>query len=228
MKDIVIVPVFHRTDYTRACLESLLGARGIEEKSVWIPQDHQIGCPDLDPVYSVVSDMIWYFKDAKSWRGAPHREKGFLNNTHNALRQAYECGAERVYFVEDDVIVAPDFFEWSEAVHRDGNWVCSSAWRNPRGQDKPFDIEAYYEVTFPTTVSIGTCFSRAGLELALRTHDWNPQNRMLTEKWRCVMPYVPRCYHAGKKSNSGICPSYAVDGVPNPLPDYGGTKVVLR
>lgn len=203
----------------------------MEDKWLWVVQDNKLDCPDLEPAYEAAHEVIPRFKEARFWRVQLHSGVGYLNNTHTAFRMALQFGAERIYYVEDDVVVTPDFFEWHEAVQADGDWMCSSAWRRPEGQKKSFDVEAYYQVQFPTTISIGTCFKWKKLEIALRTHDWNPQDRMLNEGWKCVMPYVPRCYHIGSKSNhpgGKECPPEAVDALPDLIPDYKIEKVVLR
>lgn len=230
MTDLVILPIYHRTDYISACLEALNCARGIESKNLWIIQDDHLGCPDLEPAWQIAW-TAWRSCKTNMWRREKHDEIGYLNNTHDALIQAYESGAERIYYLEDDVVVSRDFFDWHEAVQADGDWMCSSAWRRSSGQNKPLDIAAYYQVEFPTTISIGTCFKRDKLAIALQTHDWNPQDRMKNEGWKCVMPYVQRCYHIGRKSNhpgGNDCPPEAVDVVPDLIPDYGKVKVTLQ
>jgi hypothetical protein len=229
--DIVVVPVYHRVDYVASCLQSLLNARGMENKKLYVSVDNHIHGPDPSCVRSLVLGMINNFKFWE-WRIIElHDESGFLNNTHYALQRSYDDGAEKIYYIEDDVVVTPDFFEWHDAVQADGDWMCSSAWRPPEGRFGPLDEEAYYRVQFPTTISIGTCFKRDKLKVALQTHDWNPQDRMLNENWQCVMPYVQRCFHIGRISNhpgGKDCPPEAVDALPNPIPDYHTTKVVLR
>jgi len=231
MRDIVIVPVYHRVDYTALCLHSLLNARGMMDKTLYVPMDNHIDGPDSSRVRSLVRGMINNFRLRYWWIVNEHRDSGYLNCTNQALRLAYDAGAEKIYYIEDDVVVAPDFFEWHDAVQADGDWMCSSAWRRPEGQDKLHDPAVYYQVKFPTTISIGTCFKRDKLKIALQTHDWNPQDRMLNENWRCVMPYAQRCFHIGRISNhpgGKECPPEAVDVLPNPIPDYGVQKVVLR
>jgi hypothetical protein len=230
VKDVVVIPVYHRTNYLLQTLNALLNARGIEDKKVWFYQDNHIGCPDLKPVQDTVLEIIHRFKDPEFWIQEPHDGVGYLYNTHMALKRAYESGAEKIYYLEDDVVVTPDFFEWHDAVQADGDWMCSSAWRPPSGTNEVQDIEWYYRVSFPTTISIGTCFKRDKLGLALKTLDWNPQDRMLNENWKCVMPWIQRCYHIGAKSchpGPNDCPPEAVDVVPDPIPDYTIRGIVL-
>ena len=232
VKDVVIIPVFHRIDYIEQCFNSLLNARGIDGKRVWVFQDNRRGAPDIKPVQKLVLDLVPKFPNSRFWLLDPHDEVGFLNNTHYALSRAWDSGAEKIYYIEDDVVVTRDFFEWHDAVQADGDWMCSSAWRPPAGAMTPQHAEEYYfKVQFPTTISIGTCFKRDKLKIALQTHDWNPQDRMLAENWQCVMPYVQRCFHVGSKSchpGSNGCLPEAVDVVSDPIPDYRTQKVVLR
>ena len=227
--DVVIVPVYHRVNYTALCLQSLFNARGMQDKLLYVPIDNHIGGPSTKPMQDLVEQIN--FENCVQWLIEPHREAGYLRCTNDAFRLALDDGAEKIYYIEDDVVVTPDFFEWHDAVQADGDWMCSSAWRRPNGQDKPHDPEAYYQVKFPTTISIGTCFKRDKLKIALETHDWNPQDRMLNEGWKCVRPYTQRCYHIGRISNhpgGKECPPEAVDALPEQLPDYHVDKVVLR
>ena len=229
--DIVVVPVYHRVNYTALCLQSLLNARGMKDKMLYVPIDNHIDGPDNSFSIKLVQGLIHSFSNWGWWLLDPHTDIGYLRCTNEAFQRALETDAEKIYYVEDDVVVTPDFFEWHDAVQADGDWMCSSAWRPPEGQSRLSDPESYYQVTFPTTISIGTCFKRDKLKIALQTHDWNPQDRMLNEGWKCVMPYTQRCYHIGRISNhpgGKECPPEAVDALPDPLSDYGAQKVVFR
>jgi hypothetical protein len=175
-----------------------------------------------------VHKMLPRFSNLRFVLRDAHDGVGYIRNSHDALQEAYDAGAEKIYYIEDDVVVTRDFFDWHEAVQADGDWMCSTAWRHPENKNqKPHDPEVYFEMPIErggSTISIGTCFKRDKLKIALRTLDWWPIERMIEEKWRCVMPYVKRCYHVGGLAT----PTSAVDILPDPIPDYGCRKVVLR
>ena len=62
---------------------------------------------------------------------------------------------------------------------------------------------------------------------------WVHPARMVEENWKIVMPYVQRIYHAGTRSshllqveeNFGAAVDYPM---PDPIPDYGRQKAVLK
>lgn len=92
-----------------------------------------------------------------------HDYYGNSYNTMEAFRWAYNYGAERVFYVEDDVMVHWDFFKWHREMHEefsDMNLFCSMAWvfnhYAPITEDPMFQ---------PWYYSVGTCFSRKKLKL---------------------------------------------------------------
>ena len=59
---------------------------------------------------------------------------------------------------------------------------------------------------------------------------WPSQEQMVGRK--VVMPYVQRCYHIGGFSSHegsvGENTGPSIDVLPNPIPDYGRQKMVLK
>ena len=117
MRDVVIVPCYERPEYSRVCLEYLSRARGIENKEVWLCQDQHMGnveaMPEMQPVAHF--GRLAFPRFDYQWILA-HNTYGNSKNLLDALKRAYDAGAERIFLVEDDIMVAPDFFEWHEAV----------------------------------------------------------------------------------------------------------------
>ena len=222
---------WRRADYLRLCFNSLLNARGIQDKDVWVFQNNRqdIGI-DLSDVHSVIREFSELFSNFKCF-DAP-QPNGMLAH-YNAWETVYESGAPRAYFILDDVVVTPDFFEWHESVQSDQDWFGSTAWRPGNGNDKPFDVTAYYQVSFPNEISIGFCAKRTSIKVLLQSPpDWYPVRRMVDENWKIAMPYVPRAYHIGSYSSQldsvGANTGNAIDILPNPIPDYGRQTVVLK
>lgn len=224
MKDVVLVLSWRRADYLQQCLNSLMNARGIENKIVWIVQNNrQDEGIDLTLVHKVIAEskQLVLNLDVRDGRLAHYA----------AWELADVMNVPFAYFILDDVVVTPDFFEWHETVQADGEWFGSTAWRPDGGQTKPFDVEAYYQLPFPNEISIGFCAKRESIKTLLQTPpDWYPLEQV--KKWKIAVPFVQRAYHIGAYSsqlwatepNTGS----AIDPVPNPIPDYGRQKAVFK
>jgi hypothetical protein len=226
MREIVIISAWHRTRYLQQCFDALANARGIEDREVWVFQNFREDA-DVLPAYSLIRKKICRFSNFMLY-GYSHPD--WARAHRSAWQEVYSSGAPRAYFFSDDVICTPDFFEWHDAVQADGDWLGSTAWRHPTGNTKPADPAAYYQIEFPNEISMGLCVGREGMRRL--TAGWPSQEQMISEKWKIVMPYVPRCYHIGGFSSNldsvGENTGPAVDVLPNPIPDYGRQKVVLR
>lgn len=232
MRDIVILSTWYRARYLQSCFNALCNVRGIQDKELWIFQNQR---PDADwwAVYQIIEENLERFSHqqffTQDFRDGTEEEQnwGWMHAHKESWQKAYESGAERVYFFSDDVICTPDFFEWHDAVQNAGDWFGSSAWRHPKGQTKPFDPEAYYKVTYPTEISMGLCVKRESIPaLVAAKPDWSKVEELI------VMPYVQRCYHIGGYSShlksAGENMGAAIDRLPDPIPDYGPQKAVLK
>lgn len=233
MRDVVILSAWYRTLYLQTCFDALCNARGIDNKIVWVFQNiRKDPNVDLNPASKIIAENSFrfpYFKITHHNFIEVDNILGWMQSHRMAWETAYESGAPKVYFFSDDVICTPDFFEWHESIHADGDWFGSTAWRHPQGQTKLFDLEAYYQVSFPNEISMGLCVKHESIPQLLTSYpDWStPQNH-----WKIAAPYVQRCYHIGGYSShlasigENIGP--AIDKLPDPIPDYGRQKVVLK
>ena len=235
--DAVIVSSWRRADYLSQCLQALHNARGIQDKLVWIFQNDRsdVGI-DLAPVHSVIDAAKNLFENFKITRqnfgDGQEGYPGWVWTQADAFRQVYDSNASRMYFVSDDDVCTPDYFEWHDAVQADGDWFATCAWRNVMGQTKPFDLEAYYQISYPEEIGRGLGVSHKNLCIMLQTSPiWNHPVRMVAENWKIVMPYVQRIYNAGYRSSDLHSPDEnhgpSTDMLPNPIPDYKWNKVRL-
>ena len=227
-KDVVIVSSWRRANYLQICLDALLHARGIQDKQVWIFQnDREDPEIDLKPVHEVIANMRGRFSHYQVF--SQSFPSAVLSHC-DAWQRAYASNAQKAYFIVDDAIVAPDFFEWHEAVQADGDWFGSTAWRPDGGNTKPFDIDAYYRLPFPNEIAVGLCLKRDSIGIALEsTPDWYPLDRV--KNWKIAVPFVQRVYHVGEYSShlgAGRNTGSAIDALPNPIPDYGTQKVIFK
>jgi hypothetical protein len=234
--DVVLVSSWRRADYLKIVFDALLKARGIEEKQVWVFQNNRYDRGiDLEPVHRVLkyySKLFPSFQVTNQtfWdRNVP----GWWYSQKAALESVHKANADRMFFFSDDTVCTPDFFEWHDAVNKDQSWFGSTAWRPASGNTKPFDLEAYYVMSFPNEISQGLCLKHEQLGWMLECGTgWPSQDYMIEKQWKIVMPYVPRCYHIGGFSSHlesvGENTGPSVDKLPNPIPDYGPQKATLQ
>lgn len=162
--DLVIVPTYHRPEYLELCLEAIRVAKGERNLNVWVCHDRKNRVEDLSDTELVVRANRMYGLPIELITREPHCTVGNLNNFLSAYAAAYNSRARYVYCIEDDVLPAPDFFYWHEAVQARADYFCSVAWhciRNPR-TEKSADPHAIIESTCDYS-SIGVCWKREKL-----------------------------------------------------------------
>ena len=225
MIDIVLISSWRRADYLTKCFDALLNAQGIKEKQVWVFQNRREDAGiDLNPVLDCITR---YANEFENFRVMSHKSDSWMASHKYAWERVYAAKPRYAYFFSDDVICTPDFFAWHEAVQSTGDWFGSSAWRHPQGNTKPYDLAAFYQVSYPTEISMGLCVKYKSIpKLLAAAPDWSKVEENI------VMPYVQRCYHIGGFSSHlesvGENTGPAVDVLPNPIPDYGRQNVVLK
>lgn len=234
MMETVIVSSWRRADYLRQTLRALSNARGIGDRLVRVFQNDRVDPGiDLKPVHDLLNEASSWFPnfDVTSTNYPDGEYLGWVWGQYDAWKTVYDSGASRAYFFSDDNICTPDYFEWHDAVQADGDWFAVSAWRSV---PKPFDLEAYYQVSYPCEIGHGLSIKWRNLGIMLQSAPiWCHPERMIKENWKIVMPYVQRIYHAGTRSshllqqeeNFGPAVDYPM---PNPIPDYGRQKAVLK
>ena len=225
MMDVVIVPCYERPEYTFLCLVYLSRARGITDKEVWLCQDQHKDGPIVVPFMTeVLAQAEEYIPHIKYRLHETHNTYGNSKNLIDSLKDAFDTGAERVFLVEDDIIVAPDIFEWHEAVLDEvGVFVSCATGLNksahfqingPQAMDEGYhDPSAYLKVCGPYS-SHAAAFKREKLGFLLgyiegqSSVPWAPgheqdlvtQKYLRTTKWESAWPYAPRAYNVGWRS----------------------------
>ena len=225
MRDVVIVPCYERPEYTCLGLQYLSRARGIRDKEVWLCQDNHENGLIVDPnnapkdFAEVALYLGMTFGSRAVYRSiAPHSTYGNSKNLVDGLKAAYDSGAERIFLVEDDIIVAPDIFEWHEAVleEKDVFVSCATALNKsahfqvngPNAMD-PSDDSAAYKTVQGAYSSHAVAFKRKNLDRLLSYvtsfSKWESgfEQDMLTQRFMRIVhkasawPYVPRAYNVG-------------------------------
>jgi len=153
MREVVITPTYHREELLYCCLKRLRGYdddipihvfpdRGSYHRGLLV---HSI-CNEFEAVPHLVPDNDWY---------------GDTSNVMNAYLWAYNAGYERVFYVEDDVMVHSDFFSWHREQQKDfPDLFASMAWIFNR--EAPISDCLLFQ---PWIYSIGLCFSQSKLAL---------------------------------------------------------------
>lgn len=161
--NVCLIPAYRRPEFLWHCLENIKLADGADSLHYIFRFDHGFD-PDNE---KVVKDFPFSHEIAVT-RRTPYQ----LSKQSYSLLSGYEIAASKtdrlVFMVEEDVMVARDFFRWHIAAHE--AWptaFCSIAVANPNRTmvDTVDDPGAYY-VSTGDYCSLGVCFTRD----ALRTH----------------------------------------------------------
>jgi len=226
MNDLVIIPTFDRPEFLWACLENLYrNVRGaLTNKLYWITEDIHADKPkDFTTQWenmATLREAVRMFGSSFRYLATqPHTTYGNSYNVLSALAEAAISEVNKVYLIEDDVLVTPDFFEWHEGVHRTFSPWASCAGRlnrslnfhmnGPEAIDENIkDLNACHE-SKTAYISWATCFSRIAIENIAGTansfeyfrpgyeQDIMIQDHIRRHKLTTVWPYVPRAYHMG-------------------------------
>ena len=168
MHDVVLIPTFRRPEYLTLCLEHIVAAMPQADgwKQVIVTHDQHGMYPDsVEPTRRVVQSFQEKMQIEFSVR-LPHNHYGNSFNCLELYKQGLACtGARYIYLIEDDVLIAPDFFAWHEAVQERGDYFATVGWncfRNPAFQ-RSNDPNAYIE-TNKDYASIGVCWRPENLK----------------------------------------------------------------
>lgn len=221
MKETVVVTAWNRPDFFRAALTCLARADdGSAEYLLALDRGHT----------REVKAVATWFSSAmgRTVIHCPtHPYKGNSYNTLHALKTAAATRAERVYLVEDDILVGSDFFTFHRAAHAlVPGALAVSACRNQFFAEKddpaPDEERVYRHASYQ---SLGVSFDPAVLKLldthmnrryfsdpiaycrtafpSSKIHPANAEQDGLihrigeAEGLETVYPCAPRAYHAG-------------------------------
>lgn len=120
MQDIVIVPTYDRPEMLWHCLQYIAKCPDANKLVIWVAVDHHADQPP-PPKQDIeqVTAQFPHLAVLTQWRKS-HRYHGNSYNLLTAYKDAYEVEAERVFLVEDDVFVRPEFFAWHRMKHQEG------------------------------------------------------------------------------------------------------------
>lgn len=129
MPSVVVVPCWRRPELLAATLTRLRLARGVKEHAFLFALDREHDETNLEVIRALFPKDKIYYRLARR----QHSYQGAGYNILESLRDALTMKPELVYLVEDDTLVAEDFFEYHEAAHAiDEDAFAVSAGRNER------------------------------------------------------------------------------------------------
>lgn len=150
--DVVVMPTLKRPEMLALALEAI--DRTGSQPDIRIFLDHS----DEARVEEVEYVRDQYAPDAMIFHAKPHvNVPSGMWNILNALKQGYETGAERVFLIEEDVVVKPDFFNWHRAIQNHNPNILASCGRRMK------HLPDYNHYTNP-----GSCFSSSALSLVVK------------------------------------------------------------
>ena len=153
--DVVLIPAYRRPELLFHCLKNIQAAHGADEHHYIFRFDHghtvelheAIKLAGFDFPHEITVTPKCPYQIAK---------QSFSLLTGYALAASHTQG--KVYMIEEDVMVATDFFRWHQEVHEQRPDVfCSIAVKNPNRQVPEGAREEYY-LTTDDYCSLGVCF----------------------------------------------------------------------
>jgi len=168
-RDVVLVPCWRRPEMLWHCLDNLCRADGIEQLHVIFRADSGHDPDNLAVIHSF-AHLLGSF-EVQSAPVCPYQRTRLSANI--LLGYLYAAAAARrwVFLVEEDIMVARDFFRWHQSVHaRRANLFCSIGVRNHNRPALPPADPAGYYLSHADYCSWGVCFDRSVLLQRLPEH----------------------------------------------------------
>jgi hypothetical protein len=167
--DVVLLPCWRRPEFLWHCLDNLTRAQGIAELQVIFRPDTGYS-PDNLEVIGTFSDRLPNY-EIQYPPSCPYRRTKQSANVLLGYLQAAAVAKRFVFMIEEDVMVARDFFRWHRAVHGAASELfCSIGARNPnRALTLPDEADGYY-LSRGDYCSNGVCFDKRVLHGLIAPH----------------------------------------------------------
>jgi len=167
--DWVMVPCWRRPEFLWHCLDNLTRAEGIEDMAILFRLDTGYSPENIEVIRSY-SNRLPHFEIDYSLP-CPYRRTKQSANVLLGYLQAAKRARRFVHLVEEDIMVARDYFRWHRAVHdAAGSLFCSIAVRNPnRAVTGSSEVGDYY-LSNADYSSHGVCFDKSVLKELIAPH----------------------------------------------------------
>jgi hypothetical protein len=168
-RDIVVVPCWRRPEFLWHCLDNLTRADGIDSVHVLFRPDTGFSPDNLEVIQSFADRLASF--EVQVADPCPFRRTKPSANFLLGLLHAAATTKQLVFLVEEDIMVARDYFRWHRAVQAAaGPLFCSIPVKNPnRTLRLPAESDAYY-LSSGDSCSNGMCFASPVLRRLIAPH----------------------------------------------------------
>jgi hypothetical protein len=158
-RDVVVLPCWRRPEFLWHCLDNIAQAEGATDLIIMLRPDTGHSADNLEVVRSF-ADRLPNIVVSYPAPSAFRRTKQSANVLLGYLEAAAQA-RQFVFLIEEDVMVARDYFRWHREVHAAAtNLFCSIASKNTnRKLTVPQDVTGYY-LSAGDYCSIGVCFDK--------------------------------------------------------------------
>src|ERR1039458_3247253 len=143
-KDIVVLPCWRRPEFLWHCLDNMTRAEGVDSVHVLFRPDSGFSPDNLEVIESF-ADRLSSF-EVQTADPCPFRRTKPSANLLLGCLHAAAAAKRYVFLVEEDIMVARDFFAWHRSVHAAaGPLFCSIPVKNRnRLLTLPDEVDGYY------------------------------------------------------------------------------------
>lgn len=154
---VVMIPCWRRPEFLWHCLHNLLQAQGAEQLHYIFRPDSGASPENFEVIQAFAARMPSF--EVQTPSPCPYRRTKQSANLLLGYLAAAQMSQRLVYMVEEDVIVARDFFRWHTQVHQQhDDLFCSIAVKNIHREKTPEPEANAYYLTRDDYCSLGVCF----------------------------------------------------------------------
>lgn len=145
----------------------------MNSKEIWVVEDHKPTDDAFPDTMKETIEVISFWSKVFGKRLIPKIRpvNTFLGNSYNVLSAyaaAYKTDAKYVYLIEDDILVAQDFFKWHELFQRNYIPFCTIAGACDLVPPPPYSLSSSdtSAIYFVSSIyrSLGVCWPRENLK----------------------------------------------------------------
>jgi hypothetical protein len=168
-RDVIVLPCWRRAEFLWHCLDNLTRVQGLDELEILFRPDTGYSADNLEVIREFADRLPHFTIDFPP--PCPFRRTKQSANLLLGYLKAAAVARRFVFLIEDDLMIARDYFRWHRAVHEAaGRLFCSIASSNPnRAVAVPAEPEGFY-LTSGDYCSIGVCFDQQALRQWVAPH----------------------------------------------------------
>jgi hypothetical protein len=210
MREVVLVPTYLRPEMLYCCLRRI---RAIEP-NIPIAIFPDRGSQDDPKTMAVVGRFV---NDGNmQYNFIPvHDYHGNTYNVMEAFRWAFNEGYDRIFYIEDDVMVHADFFKWHREMQEDEDFELFASCGWVFNRHAPLTNDPLFQ---PWYYSVGTCFARRKLHLIVE--------HATPIYYRDMQKYVKENFKDSPLNNPAFVAHYEQDGLIQRILDKDRTTTV--